>query len=192
VPGPRTSPGPPAADPTHATNDTGVIRVSRGPPTVPTVTSTSRLDPDRPAAPRLRRTPTADVAVFRTPVRGHAFAARPPGGHDPGPGRPARLVREPDNPRDPLAVAVWADGGIPWRVGYLDRVVAARLAPRLDAGQRFVVELDGWVDAPGSAWRRPLLRVTALATPSRPEAPPPDGLAGRPPGVRRRVLAPRR
>jgi hypothetical protein len=159
------------------------------------VTSTSRLRPDRAAAPRLRRTPPPDVLVFRTPVRGHAFAARPPGGDGVAAARPARLVREPDNPRDPLAVAVWSVAGTPWRLGYLDRAVAARLAPRLDDGQRFVVELDGWVDAPGSAWRRPLLRVTSPATPD-PQAPsrvpedhvPRDGLAARPPGVRRRTI----
>jgi hypothetical protein len=160
------------------------------------VTSTSRLRPDRPAAPRLRRTPPADVLVFHTPVRGHAFAARPPGEDGVVLGRPARLVREPDNPRDPLAVAVWSTAGTPWRLGYLDRAVAARLAPRIDDGQRFAVEVDGWVDAPGSAWRRPMLRVASSATPDPrgplpvPEDDPPrDGLAARPPGVRRRVVA---
>jgi hypothetical protein len=158
------------------------------------VTSTSRLRSDGSAAPRLRRTPPADVLVFRTPVRGHAFAARPPGGDGVAPGRPARLVREPGNPRDPLAVAVWSAAGTPWRLGYLDRVVAARLAPRLDDGQRFAVEVDGWVDAPGSAWRRPLLRISAPGDqreppPAREDLVPREGLAARPPGVRRRVVA---
>jgi hypothetical protein len=160
------------------------------------VTTTSRLRPDRSAAPRLRRTPPPDVVVFHTPVRGHAFAARPPGGDGVSPGRPARLVREPDNPRDPLAVAVWSAAGTPWRLGYLDRAVAARLAPRLDDGQRFAVELDGWVDAPGSDRRRPLLRIASAVTPDprgpRPVAEddlPREGLAARPPGVRRRVIA---
>lgn len=133
--------------------------------------------------------------MFRTPVRGHAFAGRPPGGHEVSPGRPARLVREPDNPRDPLAVAVWSAGGAPWRLGYLDRTVAARLAPRIDDGQRFDVELDGWVEAPGSAWRRPLLRITSSVTaapmrtsPDAGDLVPRDGLAARPPGVRRRIV----
>jgi hypothetical protein len=160
------------------------------------VTSTSRLRPDRSGAPRLRRTPPPDVLDFRTPVRGHAFAARPPGGVGVAPGGPVRLVREPDNPRDPLAVAVWSAVGAPWRLGYLDRAVAARLAPRLDDGQRFAVELDGWIDAPGSAWRRPLLRIASSATPDLTTSSrvpednvPREGLAARPPGVRRRVIA---
>lgn len=106
-------------------------------------------------------------------------------------------MREPDNPRDPLAVAVWTGEARPWRIGYLDRAVAARLAPRLDAGQRFLVELAGWIDAPDAAWRRPLLRVTtgelrpsgamAAADPGR--AREGSGLWGRPPGSTRRVLS---
>jgi hypothetical protein len=129
------------------------------------------------------------LAAFRTPVRGHAFAARPPGAPQVGVGLAGHLLREPDNPRDPLAVAVWAGGSRPWRVGYLDRAVAARLAPRLDDGQRFAVAIDGWVDAPGSAWRRPLLRVEPLdVAVDGPPAPPADGLAARPPGVRRRTV----
>lgn len=96
---------------------------------------------------------------FRTPVRGHAFAAPPPGVTGPGVGQPARLVREPANPADPLAVAVWLDGQPqpPWRIGYLDRGVAARLAPRLDAGLDVTARLDGWVAEPDGRWRRPVV-----------------------------------
>lgn len=110
---------------------------------------------------------TTDLRPFATPVRGHAFAARPPGGADL---RRTSLVlrREPDNPADPWAVAVWADGGgRPWRVGYLDRGVAARVAPRLDAaGGRLPAAFDGWWDEPGGRWRRPVVRVGACE-PSR-------------------------
>ena len=73
---------------------------------------------------------------FHTPVRGYAFAAVPP----PRtavlePGTPVALLREPENPADPLAVGVWLlEGGRPrWRLGYLDRTVASRIAPRIDA-----------------------------------------------------------
>lgn len=149
------------------------------------VTSISHLDPTRPPAARVRRADPAQVPTFRTPVRGHAFAARPPGVAGPQVGVATQLVREPDNPRDRFAVAVWADGTRPWRLGYLDRAVAARLAPRMDAGQRFAAEVDGWVDAPGGAWRRPLLRITPL-TPVGDVAR--DRVRGRPPGVRRRVI----
>jgi hypothetical protein len=99
------------------------------------------------------------IRAFRTPVRGYAFAAPPPGGERPAPGLPAELAREPDNPADPLAVAVWASptDGARWRIGYLDRGVAARVAPRLDAGSRVRAQFDGWSAEPEGRWRRPLL-----------------------------------
>lgn len=106
---------------------------------------------------------------FRTPVRGHAFAARPPGGQLDA-GTPARLVAEPDNPADPLAVAVWVDAPVPWRVGYLDRAVAARLAPRLSTSAPLPAEVVGEVDTAGG-WRRPLLAVPGLAAPVGGEVP---------------------
>jgi hypothetical protein len=155
------------------------------------MTSTPRLAPDRPVAERLRRAARPVTEDFRTPVRGFVFAAPPPGTDVPQPGDPARLVREPGNPRDPLAVAIWTADGVPWRIGYLDRAVAARLAPRLDAGQRFLTELAGWVEAPGAVWHRPLLRI---ATPPQPDPPAAGtraagpGVWGRPPGSRRRTL----
>jgi hypothetical protein len=112
------------------------------------------------------------IRAFRTPVRGYAFAAPPPGGERPAPGLPAELAREPDNPADPLAVAVWASpsDGARWRIGYLDRGVAARVAPRLDAGSRVRAQLDGWSEEPEGRWRRPLLLLLpddddAVATP---------------------------
>lgn len=147
---------------------------------------------------------------FRTPVRGHAFAPVPPvsgAGEDAVAAEaPVRFRREPANPADPLAVAVWTDGpdGTPWRVGYLDRAVAARVAPRLDAGLEVEGRLDGWISEPRGRWLRPLLRLgpreggpvqadgRAPAAPERPDLPPLEGLASRPPGVRRRTLRRRR
>lgn len=129
------------------------------------------------------------VRSFLTPVRGHAFAGRPPGAPEVAGGRPARLVREPDNPVDALAVAVWltAGDGPAWRIGYLDRLVAARLAPRLDRGDRYRVALEGWWTEPEGRWRRPALRVTRDAPVAKA---PPGGVWARPPGVRRRQLTP--
>jgi hypothetical protein len=122
---------------------------------------------------------------FRTVVRGHAFAAAPPGADALDPGLSARAVREPDNPADPLAVAIWAQPGegaaAAWRIGYLDRVVAARLAPRLDAGVRVEVEVEGLVPEPDGRWQRPVVRL-------RLEEPARSGLWGRPPGVTRRPV----
>lgn len=137
---------------------------------------------------------------FHTPVRGYAFAAVPP------PrsavlerGTAVVLLREPENPADPLAVSVWLlEGERPrWRLGYLDRTVASRIAPRLDAGEHVDASLDGWVEEPDGRWRRPLLHLR-----SRPVVAAADGgasrsgaaggaLSGRslrrqPPGVQRR------
>lgn len=131
------------------------------------------------------------LPAFHTPVRGYAFAAVPP------PrtavldaGTPVALIREPDNPADPLAVGVWLveDGRPRWRLGYLDRTVASRIAPRLDAGVEVDAVLDGWVEEPDGRWRRPLLHLR----PSLGEGPLQGAGAARrslrrqPPGVQRR------
>jgi hypothetical protein len=132
-----------------------------------------------------RRLDARSGRPFRTLVRGHAFAAAPPGARTLDPGLPAHAVREPDNPADPLAIAVWAQPGqgsaAAWRIGYLDRVVAARLAPRLDAGARVEVEVEGLVPEPDGRWQRPVVRL-------RLEEPARSGLWGRPPGATRRPV----
>lgn len=101
---------------------------------------------------------------FRTPVRGHSFAARPPDAEAPRAGQAARLVRESGNPRDELAIAVWVGGRSgPWRIGYLDRAVAARLAPRLDhAGLRLDVRVTGWQPEPDGRWQRPVVELVPV------------------------------
>lgn len=100
--------------------------------------------------------------AFTTPVRGHRFAGRPPGdvrleGLD-----AVELVREPHNPSDPRAVAVWGtSASVRWRIGYLERAVARRLAPRLDAGEVLEATPAGWLPEPGGRWSRPAVRVAA-------------------------------
>ncbi len=127
---------------------------------------------------------------FLTPVRGHAFSSAPPG--DPAPvgrGAVARLHREPDNPADALAVSVWATGdGAPWRIGYLERAVAARLAPRLDAGVEVTATLAGWWDEPGGRWRRPVVALQPVDTPRVAPARPTRGVWSRPPATVRRPV----
>lgn len=122
---------------------------------------------------------------FVTPVRGHAFAARPPTAIELDDGRSATLVRERTNPVDRWAVAVWVDdpGGTSWRIGYLDRTVAARVGPRLDDGGVLAARLAGWTTDPDGRWRRPLVEVSEVSPP------PPPRLWGRPPGVVRRTVA---
>ncbi len=145
---------------------------------------------------------------FRTPVRGHAFAAAPQGADTLTPGHILTLVREPNNPRDPYAIAVWTsptDGETavaPWRIGYLDQLVAARLAPLLDDGGVITASFDGWVTEPQGRWQRPLIRLqidtadeqsdldtefTVTADPDRFAAEPRLSQLG--PGVRRRRIS---
>lgn len=165
--------------------------------------STSTRTPDR--------SDRADLPSFRTPVRGHAFAPRRADTPDPVPGEPAELVPEPTNPADPYAVAVWAGAdGQRRRIGYLDRGVAARVAPRIREGLVLSARVEGWTREPEGRWQRPvvLLRAESLPTPApspparasadqpsetvrgaRPEAVA-AGVWGRPPGVARRTLGP--
>jgi len=145
-----------------------------------------------------------EVLSFHTPVRGYAFAAvPPPADASLAQGAEVVLLREPSNPADALAVGVWlVHAGRPrWRLGYLDRTVAARIAPRLDAGAQVEGAIDGWVEEPGGRWRRPLVRLTLRAAVlagrdgiASEDDVPAEGhgrrrLARMPPGVaRRRVL----
>lgn len=131
--------------------------------------------------------------AFRTPVRGHAFAGPAPAAALVA-GRAVTLAREPGNPADPHAVSVWLtdDDGQAWRIGYLDRTVAARLAPRLDGGAAAAAVLDGWVEEPGGRWERPLIRIEfeAEGRSAEEERTVRAAVWGRPPGVRRRVIEP--
>ncbi len=103
----------------------------------------------------------AGFLPFRTPVRGHAFAARPSQARGPHPSQRVLLAREPSNPADPLAIAVWVeDVDGPWRIGYLERAVAARLAPRLDTDRVAVAgEVEGWLEEPHGRWQRPVVAL---------------------------------
>lgn len=114
-----------------------------------------------PAATMTRMPDTDQLPAFRTPIRGYRFAARPPRADHPRPGQVARLVREVGHPADRWAVAVWirAEDGTPWRIGYLERAVAARLGPRLDEGHELTAAVAGWVADPSGRWHRPVLRI---------------------------------
>ena len=147
---------------------------------------------ERPGDPAAAK-PSGPTRRFRTPLRGHAFAGPVPV-EALGPGRPVSLVREPENPADAHAVAVWVsdDEQRSWRVGYLDRTVAARIAPLIDAGTVVTAVLEGWIEEPGGRWERPLVRLEVAAA----DGGPGGGESvratvwGRPPGVRRRAVDP--
>ncbi len=72
------------------------------------------------------------------------------------PGQELLLRREPDNPADPQAIALFTQDGAP--VGYLRRQIAAAIAPVMDRGQAYrcvVTDVTGGVpDAMGTerAW----------------------------------------
>jgi hypothetical protein len=138
--------------------------------------------------------PAARLPSFRTPVRGHAFAPRREDTPAPVPGESAELVPEPANPADPQAIAVWAGHGDQRRrIGYLDRHVAARVAPRLRQGLVLSARVDGWTHEPEGRWQRPIVLLIAEQLPAectRPSAPTRRGVWGRPPGVARRTLGP--
>lgn len=59
------------------------------------------------------------------------------GGSEAGGEVEGSLIREPDNPHDPNAVAVLMAGDI---IGHVPRVLAERLGPEIDAGARFAVD----------------------------------------------------
>lgn len=148
--------------------------------------------------------PVRDVPrPFSTAVRGHAFAAPPPGAQKLSPGAPLKLCREPANPADPYAVAVWTVAGDAeqWRIGYLDRLVAARLAGELDRGTVRRAWVQGWLAEPAGRWQRPMIRIGEAASGTSPDQragdPPrprgrhaqgPGRVWGRQPGVRRRII----
>jgi hypothetical protein len=139
---------------------------------------TAEQPPRRPArddAGRSRRQTRSrrGFVPFHTPVRGYRYAPRPPGAAHPQAGQGVGLRRETGHPRDPWAVAVWirSHDGVPWRVGYLERAVAARLGPRLDAGERIASRVAGWAPEPDERWWRPVIVVepgSAVTSSSRP------------------------
>jgi hypothetical protein len=49
------------------------------------------------------------------------------------------LKREPENPYDANAIGVWWDGH---KIGHLNKVIAYRMAPELDAGQSWLARVE--------------------------------------------------
>jgi hypothetical protein len=103
-------------------------------------------EPVRWSDSRLRVVPVAGVS-YRPEALGHAAFA---------PGSRLALVREPENPHDPNAVAIW-DEARSVQVGYVPRDVAVELSGdeqavslwRVDGGLRvLLVPPDAWVGRP--------------------------------------------
>ena len=77
----------------------------------------------------------ANARRFHSKVVGVSFDDRQQVARGLAPGDALQIVREPDNPHDPLAVAVKAPDGR--QVGYLKRLVSAAIAPQMDRGARY-------------------------------------------------------
>ncbi len=74
----------------------------------------------------------ANARQFHTKVVGVTFEGRQGVARGLTAGQRLLVVREPDNPHDPFAVAVHTEDGR--AVGYLKRLVAAAIAPQIDRG----------------------------------------------------------
>ncbi|MDR7550746.1 MAG: HIRAN domain-containing protein, partial [Armatimonadota bacterium] len=88
--------------------------------------------------------------AFHTKVVGVTFEGRQMILPQVQPGERLRLVRDPTNPHDPHAVKVCRrDGG---HLGFLRAPLAARLAPAMDAGGRYVATAVGLTGGGDHAW----------------------------------------
>jgi len=80
-----------------------------------------------------------DAPSFHTKLAGVTFEGRQDIVSRLNPGAPLRLVRQPDNEHDKNAVAVFDSHG--GHVGYLNRRLAAVLAPAIDSGVAYDIEV---------------------------------------------------
>lgn len=83
-----------------------------------------------------RSTSLHRLGIFSFSVRGTSYHESAARSGDFRPGRPVRLVREPQNEHDPNAIAVYAESGRK-PIGYVNKQNAKRLARLLDAGVEF-------------------------------------------------------
>jgi HIRAN domain len=97
-----------------------------------------------------------DPRIRVVPVAGVSFRAEALDDPSFEPGKRLALVREPDNPHDPKAVAVWNEERT-LQLGYVPREVAPELTGeeqavslwRVEGGLRMlVVPADAWVGLP--------------------------------------------
>jgi hypothetical protein len=97
-----------------------------------------------------------DPRIRVVPVAGVSFRAEALDDPSFEPGKRVALVREPDNPHDPNAVAVWNEERT-LQLGYVPREVAPELTGdeqavalwRVEGGLRvLVVPADAWVGLP--------------------------------------------
>jgi len=97
------------------------------------------------------------TGVYVSQLRGEAYHQDGCKAGDFSPGRPVRLVREPDNPHDPFAVAVYDQSG-QHQAAYVNKQKARMLSKLLDAGEPVQA-----VSIRGTAAGRPCDQVAILA-----------------------------
>ena len=90
------------------------------------------------AAPR----PFMSLAIAGTPYHGYAGVAAAL-----RVGERLVLRREPANPHDSNAIEIVTSTGV--KLGYVPRVAARDLAPRLDKGERIEAEIASFLPVPG-------------------------------------------
>ena len=88
---------------------------------------------------RSRYAGIGEAESFHTKLAGVTFEGRQEVVARLVPGMPLRLERQPDNPYDPSACALFDPAGD--QVGYFNRTLASALAPVLDAGVEYDVEV---------------------------------------------------
>lgn len=94
--------------------------------------------------------PLGPKVILSAYVAGYLYHAGPKFESRLAPGQPLLLVREPDNPRDRLAVRLDWQGHT---LGYVPRFKNADLARRLDAGERLSAFLS-YIDPTAKPWQR--------------------------------------
>jgi hypothetical protein len=96
--------------------------------------------------PRIRVVPVAGVSYRAEALPDPSF----------DPGRPLRLVREPENEHDPNAIGIWNEDGM-LQFGYVPRDTAAELTGdeqaislwRVEGGLRVLIApADAWIGRP--------------------------------------------
>jgi hypothetical protein len=109
-----------------------------GVPNIKFKTWRNRLVPSVPEGivnPKSRSLYKYGIYIFN--VRGTSYHEQEVKKADTNPGSPARLVREPQNEYDPNAIAIYDEQGM-GPLGYVNKLNAKRLAPKLDAGEDLV------------------------------------------------------
>ncbi|HEY4441009.1 MAG TPA: DEAD/DEAH box helicase [Candidatus Elarobacter sp.] len=106
-----------------------------------------------------------DATGFNTKVVGVTFDGRDDSVGGMQVGFPLELRRDAANPHDPNAVGVWY-GQL--HLGYLKRPIAARIAPNIDAGERYAAEVTAVTGGGSRATGLNIYVTRERAAPPRP------------------------